>query len=417
MPGWRSEEKTEKFTQKTQSEDQTSKHTQPMSCSDILLTFLMDTGDNWTDSFQFPEDSLLPDISDLLSCEQQDSCELDTVFENFIQDGEFTPYQEDFGTFSDFCSALAECDEEISLDMSTCKFLQDESTPFAVQATAPRHSEKKRSSTHHKASKSKAHATLISTVADIGSLSDSDASSQSGHTKKRKCSKRSIHDEESLPCKQQKTTAIGEKLNSLVQLLKNMKKKREEDSVKRESQADPLGLAQNFLNIVMGSQSIHVNDMLAIASPTVVYECSGLSSIFNHVQTMKADTRLPAWAKPAMQPKFPDKHIGVGQSMAAARCFTSILPDVMSHTLAKKLQFFPRLSLKDAIVSPRSDQLTSPFTWQTQGLISLGYPSEVEISGLIRCSFCKEGISIANVSYDAFTLIRKLDEARSKISI
>lgn len=397
-----------------------------MSCSDILLTFLQDThrASSWTDSFQFPEDNSLPDISDLLSCDgplKATGTSMD--FDFFFQ--QENNREEDFDSFADFCDALENCDDEL-FAQEDLSFLQNDSftsLPTTAAGTHPFHkdiinlglSKSVPNSTPKRNSKSKSHATLINAVADIGCLSD-DGGSQSEHPRKRKATKQASDNEETFsPTKQQKVPAVVEKLGAVVALLKQMNKKRYEDSMKRESQTDPIGLAQGFLNIVMGSQLIQVNDMLALASPSVVFECPCLTSIFNRVHAMKADPRIPVWAKPVNATKFPDKHIGIGQTMAAARCFSSILPDLMSHTVSRKIQFFPRISVADTVVSARNDQLTSPFTWQTHGLISLGYSHEVEINGLIRCSFCKEGISMATVSYDAFTLVRKLEDVKSAL--
>ena len=106
---------------------------------------------------------------------------------------------------------------------------------------------------------------------------------------------------------------------------------------------------------------------------------------------------------------FPEQHSGIGQVNAAIRGFQGAMSDILSHSVFQKVKFISKINQRAAVVPDFKDQISAPFTWKTEGMISLGYSNELEFNGLIYCSFCKEGISSANLSFDVCTLVRQFN--------
>lgn len=216
--------------------------------------------------------------------------------------------------------------------------------------------------------------------------------------------------------KSQGKLSAEEMLICVVNILRTKNSPPAEIEARRNINKNPLRVAQGFIQDLLGVTTITPDSLLRFIVPTGILESKSLSSLADRAIVKATSSEQPkSWAafvatEPSPSLRFPEKHDGIMKINSAARQFSSslakLLPqDVINHD---RMCYFVTLNCDAAILSERTRQLASPFTWTSKGLTSFGYPSELEFNGLIRCSFNKSGIIIvASLSFDSCSLVRK----------
>jgi len=339
-----------------------------MSCSDILLSFLADAGEDWAESFIFPEADGSIDVSDYLNKSDYVDEECPPSPSSCSSDVLGTP--EDDKIFQEALDSLEFTDEE---------YASGEYLPFGLEDNT---------------------STCIQNK-PIENLSN----------------KRKAESSNDVPVLKKKSkNETDEKISNVVSLLQKYKIKREQDLELEKSKAsrrfkfnNSVTIAEAFLKSVLGcTSSATPVELLKLASPTATFQSKALSSLVAQAQSKKAQLKLSAWC-PVNQSVslFPESHTGIGQIAASSRGFSSAMCDIISQTVLNKLKFSVTIPKDSSVTSKYGDQLSSPFVWKSEGMLALGYPEELEFNGLIRCSFVREGISSAYISFDACKIIRQ----------
>ena len=351
------------------------------SVNDILLSFLSDIGaDQWSDSFQFPELEYT-DMEILVGGTHFGKLGTD----NDVKCG-YKIKQEPFN---------------VSSDVSAC------SSP--VYST---YSSDVDSDAENEVSKGwdwdKLDAAAICTprVIDYCEVQALVAMKEIIASKKRKVEEHpSKQPRESIEMKKAKQSP-EEKVVTLVSMLRLSRQKKESTVPYRNS--DPIGTAEALLKGVLTSKTANAKDLLKVFAPTAAFSSTGVSSLHAQAQLKRAQMQLNAWM-PSKQVSlaFPERHSGVGQITGAARTFISSIQDLLPIQVANKVQFSVDVVKDSVVISPEADQLASQFSWRSVGLVALGQASEIEFNGLIRCSFGKDGVSSASISFDACSPVRQ----------
>ena len=103
----------------------------------------------------------------------------------------------------------------------------------------------------------------------------------------------------------------------------------------------------------------------------------------------------------------PELFQGIGQISRASREFKSSLEEILDPSLMKKLQITITLLHDKVIHSNSLDKFSAPFIWKSEGMLELGYPSELEFNGLIRCSMENSVITSSHIGFNPFSIIRQ----------
>ena len=177
--------------------------------------------------------------------------------------------------------------------------------------------------------------------------------------------------------------------------------------VQLERQEDPVASCDTFLKLFFASMNTTAQDLLKVTAPSGVLNCQALSSLHHFAQAKRTRMNLTAWM-PVHESlsMYPEKHLGVGQIAGASREFLSILADLLNVEVVKNMNFSTTLMYDSIVVSSSNDQVTAQFSWASEGLTGMGFPKEIIFSGLIRCAFCKDGISSAWIHFDSCTIVR-----------
>jgi len=337
-----------------------------MSCSDILLSFLADAGEDWAESFIFPEADGSIDVTDYLN--KSDYVELERpVSPASCSSEEQLVSEEDDRDFQDALDAFEFTEDE---------FAAGDYLPFGL---------------------------------DSMQMMPSEAPTSSG-SKRKACEEFS----EPVSKKASKLTP-EEKIVNVVGLLQKYRVQRgielaieQKNATRRHRYSNPIGTAESYLQAILGSSPATPIDLMKLSSPSASLQSQSLASLVAQVQSQKAHMKLSAWM-PVSQAisVFPETHNGVGQTAAASRGFASAMTDMISMPVMQNLKFSVSIPQGSAIISAYGDQLSAPFVWRSEGMVAMGYPEELEFNGLIRCSFVKEGVSAASVSFDACRLVRQ----------
>lgn len=220
-----------------------------------------------------------------------------------------------------------------------------------------------------------------------------------------------------LKVKKSKLTA-EEKMQSLVQILKNMRKT--VDPPAPEVVDDPatgperqlessFSMAEDFLLCIFsgkcldGCTPVHLNTCV---EPNASLYVPALASLFSLAQYKRSESNLTAWAPVSDGIDiFPERHMGVGQIAAASRCFARTLSDLITENTYKSTE--ASVVVKRTAMS-HGKQLITPFIWKCRhtGVKSGG----IEFSGLIRCTLGPSKFSFVHISFDAFTIIRQCEQ-------
>ena len=343
-----------------------------MSCSDILLSFLADAGEDWAESFIFPDADGSIDVSNYLlkSDYIQEACLPPSPAKSCSSDN-LTSADEEDKEFQEALDAFDFTDEE---------YASGEYLPFGLEGELP--------------------------AAPIPTFNKESSS------KKRK----QISEEIEGPSKKIIKSSAEDKIASVVSLLQKYKIKREEEIAYEKTRAtrrfkfgNSIGIAETFLQSVLGCTNPSTpNDLLKLSSPSATFQSKALSSLVAQAQDKKNQMKLSAWV-PVKQAtsQFPEIHTGVGQIAASSRAFSSAISDFLTHSTMHKLKFSVSISKESTISSKYGDKISAPFVWKSEGMIALGFPEELEFNGLIRCSFVREGISQAQLFFDACKIVRQ----------
>jgi len=360
-----------------------------MSCSDILLSFLADIGDGqeeWADHFQFLDFDATPDLSGYGLDVKAPLSGSPSLARMPISDHLFA--DETSGNSSPSYSCYSESDD----DDAMMKIGWDFSEPGSVEA---------------------------------GTSATQEVPAASGLVKKRKATsspgsneyKKSSGGSDS--AKKSKQT-VEEKMATVCQMLRATRELKRNLSVQpKYRNPDPIGTVEAILRALLGSKTTSQNDLLKLFSPSGVLNSTALASLHAQAQLKRAQMNLVAWMPaPLMQSLSvcPEKHTGVGQIAGAARTFVNSISDLMTNSIAAKVQFVTELHRDSVVISNTGDQFASQFTWKSTGLVAQGMAGELEFNGLIRCSFGKEGVSSCAISFDACTPVRKFSVLQNLVS-
>ena len=209
---------------------------------------------------------------------------------------------------------------------------------------------------------------------------------------------------------------------------------------------DLLEQTQKFLYVMMSctSSGPTVLDLCDCMQPTATLHSSSLASFINQVKTLMSQKKKLSAHSPWMSAscsksrEFPAQHCGVGQIIGASRGshssrvfiylsshivftyvyilssgFSIALHDLFSPSLHQHLEFCLEMSKSDTLQN--KGRFSSSFKWKTSGLTRLGFPNEVECSGLIRCDFREKKITKASLSFDAFQIFSQASNITSNL--
>lgn len=217
--------------------------------------------------------------------------------------------------------------------------------------------------------------------------------------------------------KKSKLTA-EEKMQALVQILKNMRKTVDPPDSEDVDDAttgperqleSAFSTAEDFLLCIFsgkdidGCTPVHLN--VSIEQNATLY-IPALTSLFSLAQYKRTESNLSAWAPVSDGVEiFPERHTGVGQIAAASRCFARTLSDLITENVYKSTQV--SVVVKRTAMS-HGKQLIAPFVWKCQHTDA--NCGSIEFSGLIRCTLGPSKFSFVHISFDAFTIIRQCEQ-------
>jgi len=388
-------------------------------CSNILLSFLSDVGEDWSDSFIFPDTEL----------------SMHTNVESFLvkEDIKAPVPTTDSGNISACTTRESSLNSAISLDEKDFEDSLDSLFDFAnpddifngddifdssiISPDNISSSPQKASSSSSSPSPAKPAITITSANNGVSTMfvnlngtqvEQPIMTSQIGMKRNReestddpKAAKASVN---------QKITAVCGMLNQY----RSWKKKEEETdrrmAARRFRYSTPLETATTYLQSLFNSKPVTPQELLKMSSSGSVLHCKALSSLVQNSQSKKAMAKLSAWmpvGASSHTSDFPENHTGIGQTAAASRAFSSAMNDVLGVSLMSKLSFDVNIPADSAIISKYGDRLSAPFVFRSEGMISMGYPEELEFNGSITCNFVKEGIQNASIYFDACKIIRE----------
>lgn len=386
--------------------------TQSAECTNILLSFLHDVGEDYTDNFIFPLDSL--DEFAAPSNQEDDLC-----IDDFLVDTDApleTPVSGKavmIGTDTVACSSSGNIMSSPSLDeeefQQTLGFL-DFGNIDCFNAEDIFESS--------------------GTVQVDGFLSSLAIEQEKREPTKvsKKRSRSTANDENlhidnpELSTYKKSRASLNHTISHVCGMLKQYRaqKMTEETAAKKAATkqfrcSEPVALATKYLQAMFNNKPVSPQDLLKISSAGSTFECKALSSMVEMSQSKRAMAKLSAWM-PAVSAtnkqayQFPSTHTGIGQIAAASRAFNASMNDMLTPSLVSKLGFDVNIPTSSAITSKNGDRLSSAFTWSTKGLVAMGYPKELEFHGLIRASFGCEGVTSCNVEFDACKVMREKQE-------
>jgi hypothetical protein len=391
-------------------------------CSNILLSFLSDVGEDWSDSFIFPDTEL----------------SMHTNVENFLVKEEIKAPSTVNGGNGSACTtresslnsaaSLDDKDFDDSLDVlfdfpNDDIFIREDLFDTVPQnniisiSSSSSCSSSPSSPSFHGCSNKPPAITITTTDNKMSTmfvnvngtqLQQPIMTSQIGMKRNReestddpKAAKASVN---------QKITAVCGMLNQYRSWKKMEEEKDRRMAAKRFRYSTPLETATTYLQSLFNSRPVTPQELLKMSSSGSVLQCKALSSLVQNSQSKKAMAKLSAWmpvGASAHTSDFPENHTGIGQTAAASRAFTSAMNDVLGVSLMSKLSFDVHIPLESAIISKYGDKLSAPFIFKSEGMIACGYPDELEFNGSITCNFVKEGIQNASVYFDACKIIRE----------
>lgn len=247
--------------------------------------------------------------------------------------------------------------------------------------------------------------------------------SQTTTIKKKEKKKKGV--EQVAKVKKNKLSA-EEKMQTLVEILKNMRKTVEPPPPSTDIPVTPNGpvattqvesassMAEDFLMCIFSGKSQNgctPLDLHTVVEPNGSLYIPAVASLFSLAQYKRSQSALSAWAPVNEGVEiFPERHTGVGQIAAASRCFARTLSDLITEKVYKQTQV--SITVKRPAMSHKS-QLIAPFVWKcTHSDKSI---KDVEFSGLIRCHYGVSKFSFVHVSFDAFTIIRHCEQMLTEI--
>lgn len=206
-----------------------------------------------------------------------------------------------------------------------------------------------------------------------------------------------------------------EMLICVVNILRAKNSPPSEREARKNITNNPLHVTQEFIQNLLGVSTTTSDSLLNFIIPTGILESRSLSSLADRANARATLLEQPkSWAafvateaSPTL--RFPEKHDGIMKINSASRQFATSLATLLSPDVIndETMCYTVSLNYDAAILSKPTRQLAAPFTWRSKGLESLGFPSELEFNGLIRCSFNKCGvITLACLSFDACSLVR-----------
>jgi len=365
-----------------------------MSCSDILLTFLDEMNDDWSSNFQFSEfcaDDI--DLSGYMAAPPKTFIGTD-INKKAYHDTLGVSCRSDSGNSSPAYSNYSSSEDSDGEDemirnlcAEVCADGWDWDSEDLTKEVVPE---------VNKA----AHEEIKTEQSSVVSVQ-----AQKCANKKRKAETPAPKERETIETKKAKQTP-EEKVVCIVSMIRNIKKKSVSvsDSYRHP---DPQGTAENLLRAIIGSKSTNPQELMGIFSPTGVLNCKSISSLYSEAQSKRDQMNLSAWMPAKQSVKtFPCQHKGVGQISGAARTFVSSMCDLLPARIVSKVQFSTAVLNESVIISADGDQLAANFTWRSVGLIAQGMKNELEFNGLIRCTFGKDGVSNATVSFDVCKPVR-----------
>ena len=369
-------------------------------CTNILLSFLDDVGEEYTDNFIFPSDS-----TDEFNTVEE-SFETDDFLVDFIDiepdvPQNTTPYSpceaKSSSCFSGVLSTPSRDEEEFQqcldfLDFGNvdCHNAEDIFGPSgSIQVDG-----------------------FLSSLAMEQEKRKPD---KVGQKRSRSPSTNNDNGDSEVSTYKKSRANLNKTISSVCGMLKQYRAQRAaENSSKKAGKRfrcdESIALATTYLQALFGNKPAVPHELLKMSSSRSTLECKALSSMVESSQSKKAKAKLSAWM-PAMSNNnqvnlFPFSHTGIGQIAAASRAFNAGMNDLLTPSVVSKLGFDVNIPSSSAITSKSGDKLSSPFTWSTKGLKAMGYPKELEFHGLIRASFGDEGITYCNVEFDACKVIR-----------
>ena len=349
-----------------------------MSCQDILLSFLADVGDgpDWAEHFQFVDFDA--DTKDLAPSPFSMACGLQSPSESCGRNVLAPISACSSPVYSSYSDSDHEDEMIKTISVEGWDFVSYENLILPYEEDEQRYCDGQ-----------KVPVSVLPNDEVPITLKKKRKLTDAGNDSRNKKNKQTVEDKMRVVCKLMKT----------VRELKKTKTK--------PNTPDPVGTAESLLNSFLTTKSANAKDLLNIFAPIAVLNSTGVSSLHTQAQLKRTQMQLNAWI-PSIQPNpFPEKHSGVGQIAGAARTFMSSILDLLPIQVANKVHFSAALVKDSVVLSPEGDQLASQFSWRSAGLVALGQASEIEFNGLIRCSFGKDGVSSASISFDACALVRQ----------
>lgn len=409
-------------------------------CSNILLSFLSDVGEDWSDSFIFPDTEVSQhmDVDQFIvkaDYIQQPALNSSTSTSSIATDG--SPCTTRESSLNSSASDDKEFQESLEnlfdfsndeFDVFTTEDMFGSSPAPAVTSvfdcyegsyidagsfSSPSSISPGNTSNSHQMSVIKCDPVKSTVYVNVNGtkVEESMMTSQIGIKRNR---------EESTDDPKAAKASVNQKITAVCGMLKQYSywKKAEEEkdrrlAAKRFRYTTPIETATMYLQSLFNSKPVTPQELLKISASNSILYCKALSSLVQNSQSKKAMAKLSAWMPVGASTStsaFPETHSGIGQIAAASRAFTSAMNDVLGHYLMCKLTFSVHIPPESAITSRFGKKLSAPFVFKSIGMISLGYPEELEFTGSINCSFIKEGIQSASVYFDACKIVR--DQSR-----
>lgn len=383
-------------------------------CTDVLLSFLTDVGEDWSESFIFPgsEVSRYIDIDDYLSKEEfkehqaikessiHSSSSSSNVAGTIVTQSSGSADEMDFDeSIDNLFSPFAEEGEILTLD--------DMFADATNVVVPPAYSGKQSLNTSHRSGFEESSLQATSTQFKIKPEFVLQ-SSQIG-LKRERNDEPMVEDPRNVKATvPQKVTAVCSMLNQYRAVKRESEERDRKMANKRFRYNTPIDTATTYLQSLFNSKPVSPQELLKLSSSNSVLHCKALSSLVTNSQSKRAMAKLSAWIPPSSMADagFPENHTGIGQTAAASRAFTSAMNDVLGQSLMSKLRFNVHIPKANAIISKHGDRLSAPFVFKSEGMIAMGHSREIEFNGFITCNFVKEGISDASVYFDACKIIR-----------
>ena len=213
--------------------------------------------------------------------------------------------------------------------------------------------------------------------------------------------------------KKKNKMSVGEKVTTLVTILKSMRKvscpvySPDSPGIERlpeteQTLEEAYQRAEAFLAGLLSGDLCRPENLTNNFEPCGSVYIPALTSLFSLAHQRRIESKLSAWAPIEKSETFPDRHSGIGQVAAASRCFSRVLTDLLPGSGSRSTSI--NVQIKRTAMSFRN-QLIAPFNWRCSS--TDGTHKSVEFSGLIRCNFSQSKISFAHISFDAFTVIRQ----------